>query len=275
MATEIFTNNWTGTLNGAINAAATSLTLTSATAPSGYVLATGTVTLLIDTEYVRGTHNGSGSVTSLTRGYDSSTAAAHANGAAVTAVLTAGNLGQRITDDIATHTALPNVHHNQAHVLTGADHTASGLSTGQVLKATAATTFGFGTVAQAVTHDSPDTDTGTGSLHHTIGASATQAAAGNHTHTGMALTTVEVNLSSAVRRSGKFTIAGAGLVTGKPVHVLQASGPYTGKGTRTDEAEMDAITATGKVISSTVIECFWSAARLVRGNYKFDYVISA
>lgn len=35
-------------------------------------------------------------------------------------------------------------------------------------------------LAQANTHESPDTDTGTSSLHHTIGAGATQAAAGNH-----------------------------------------------------------------------------------------------
>lgn len=37
-------------------------------------------------------------------------------------------------------------------------------------------------LAQANTHESADTDTATTSLHHTIGTSATQAAAGNHTH---------------------------------------------------------------------------------------------
>jgi hypothetical protein len=37
-------------------------------------------------------------------------------------------------------------------------------------------------LAQANTHESPDTDALTASLHHTIGTSATQAAAGNHTH---------------------------------------------------------------------------------------------
>jgi hypothetical protein len=34
----------------------------------------------------------------------------------------------------------------------------------------------------ANTHESPDTDTATTALHHTIGASANQAAAGNHLH---------------------------------------------------------------------------------------------
>lgn len=39
-------------------------------------------------------------------------------------------------------------------------------------------------LTQANSHETPDTDTGTGSLHHTIGAGANQAAAGNHTHGG-------------------------------------------------------------------------------------------
>lgn len=37
-------------------------------------------------------------------------------------------------------------------------------------------------INQTKTHAQPDTDSTTGSLHHTIGTSATQAAAGNHTH---------------------------------------------------------------------------------------------
>lgn len=45
------------------------------------------------------------------------------------------------------HSALSGIgandHHNQSHVLDGADHTVSGLTTGHFLKATGATTFGF------------------------------------------------------------------------------------------------------------------------------------
>lgn len=99
-----------------------------------------------------------------------------------------------------------------------------------------------------------------------------------HTHpggAGFALTTVEVNVGSAWRRSGRFTIAGAGMTTGKPVLVRQANGPYTGKGTRADEAEMDMLNVSGKVLDATTIECFWTAQRLVRGNFKFDYAIGA
>jgi hypothetical protein len=43
-------------------------------------------------------------------------------------------------------------------------------------------------LAGANTHQTPDTDAAVGSLHHTIGVTATTAAAGNHTHTtGMTL----------------------------------------------------------------------------------------
>lgn len=42
-----------------------------------------------------------------------------------------------------------------------------------------------GKLAQANTHESPDTDVAPTSLHHTLGAGANQAAAGNHTHAGI------------------------------------------------------------------------------------------
>jgi hypothetical protein len=93
-----------------------------------------------------------------------------------------------------------------------------------------------------------------------------------------AIGTVEVSLATfpGLRRTGRFTIGGlSGLTVGKPVIVQQASGPYTGKGTRADEAEMDMLVVSGKVISATTIECFWnSAGGRVRGNFKFDYMVS-
>ena len=53
-----------------------------------------------------------------------------------------------IDADIATHAALSNAHHNQAHDVQGADHTASGLTAGQVLRATGTTTFAFGALQE-------------------------------------------------------------------------------------------------------------------------------
>lgn len=91
------------------------------------------------------------------------------------------------------------------------------------------------------------------------------------------LTTVEVSLGSApdARRSGSFTITGAGLTIGKAVLIQQASGPYTGKGAREDEAEMDPVSVTGKVLDATTIRCYWNSPNRVRGNYKFNYLVSA
>jgi hypothetical protein len=40
-------------------------------------------------------------------------------------------------------------------------------------------------LAQANSHESPDTDSATSALHHTIGGTANTAAAGNHTHAGV------------------------------------------------------------------------------------------
>ena len=89
-------------------------------------------------------------------------------------------------------------------------------------------------------------------------------------------TTTEVSLGAApfARRSGHFTIAGSGLTINKPVVIKQAVGPYTGKGTRFDEAEMDAVEVTGKVRDATTIDVYWASRYRVRGNYKWDYLVS-
>lgn len=104
------------------------------------------------------------------------------------------------------------------------------------------------------------------------------AETGLHSHAGSsyALTTIEVSLGAApaAKRAGRFTISASGLVTGKPVAVHQVNGPYTGKGTRADEAEMDKVVVSANVLSATSIECFWASQRRVRGNYKFAYIVS-
>lgn len=88
--------------------------------------------------------------------------------------------------------------------------------------------------------------------------------------TSRIVSTIEVNLGSLPRRSGRFTITGITLTIGKPVLIQQANGPYTNKGTRADEAEMDHVIVSGKVISATVIECFWKSPTWVKGKFKFD-----
>lgn len=90
-----------------------------------------------------------------------------------------------------------------------------------------------------------------------------------------AFSPAEVNLGSTARKSGKFTISGSGLTTGRPVLIFQAAGPYSGKGTRADEAEMDNVAVSASVTSSTQITCYWNSATRVRGNRKFNYLIGA
>lgn len=92
---------------------------------------------------------------------------------------------------------------------------------------------------------------------------------------GLALLQVEVNLGTAPRKNGSFTISGAGMTVGKPVLIQQAAAVLTGKGTRADENEMDGIMVVGQVTSATVIRCYWSTPSFVRGNFKFNYQVSA
>jgi hypothetical protein len=88
------------------------------------------------------------------------------------------------------------------------------------------------------------------------------------------LTTVEVNLGSIPRNSGNFLITGVTTTTGKAVMIQQANGPYTGKGTLDDEAEMDSVIVSGKATNSSTIKCIWKSDTRVKGNFKFNYFIS-
>jgi hypothetical protein len=51
--------------------------------------------------------------------------------------------------------------------------------------------------------------------------------------------------------------------------VMQADGPYTGKGTLADEAQMDAIRVTTSQANSRQINCNWTSATFVKGNFRF------
>ena len=85
--------------------------------------------------------------------------------------------------------------------------------------------------------------------------------------------TVEVDLGATPAKGGTFTIAGTGFVPGNPVQIFQAAGPYTGKGTMLDEAEMDYVGFTGSILSSTSIRVFWSSTTFVKGNVRLTYVL--
>jgi hypothetical protein len=90
-----------------------------------------------------------------------------------------------------------------------------------------------------------------------------------------ALTTIEVDLGIKPRKSGRFTFAVSGQTVGKPLSIFQAVAPYTGKGTRADEAEMDTVVCSGYVKDASTVEVFWQCSTRVRGNRKFNYFIGA
>lgn len=107
-------------------------------------------------------------------------------------------------------------------------------------------------------------------------------------------TTVEVALG-AVNFAGSFTITDAAITSGSKILCWQAPGPYTGKGTRADEASMQAVAViavepaagTARVSWQTpplaamrratvgALDTTWMAVRLGRagGNVKFSYMV--
>jgi len=87
---------------------------------------------------------------------------------------------------------------------------------------------------------------------------------------------VEKDLGTSPLFSGTFDITGlSGLTAGKPVYIQQAAGPYTGKGTREDEAEMDQAIITGYAVDANTIRAYWTAqpkSGPLAGNVKFAFI---
>lgn len=93
--------------------------------------------------------------------------------------------------------------------------------------------------------------------------------------TAAPMSLVDVDLGNTAD-SGRFTISGSGFDVTKRVVINAAPGPYTSKGSMTDEAEMDAITVIGSVLNSSTIECFWHAIPgPVRGHFNFQYRLAS
>ena len=141
---------------------------------------------------------------------------------------------------------------------------------------TAVSTVGH-THTQAESHNTPDTDAATTSLHHTIGTSATQAAAGNHAHSGTtlaltgdltlaatAITVGAANSLSVAVNNDSHTHTGAtlsaipggdinaGTVTGTQIAGLTITAANIAAGTIT-AAKIAANTITGSEIGSGAI----------------------
>lgn len=75
---------------------------------------------------------------------------------------------------------------------------------------------------------------------------------------GATATTVEVDLGTA-KTQGTFAIADAGITGTSKVLIWQAPGPYTGKGSLADVAELDQVQVVSAVPGSGVVVVKWQA----------------
>lgn len=80
---------------------------------------------------------------------------------------------------------------------------------------------------------------------------------------GGSATNVEVSLGSTPARRGRFTITDAAITAAPKIFIAQAPGPYTGKGTRADEAEMDRIEIDAIYPAAGSAVVGWSTGRIV------------
>lgn len=80
---------------------------------------------------------------------------------------------------------------------------------------------------------------------------------------------IDIDLGATPRTSGTFTF---GLPVRGRVFVSQAAGPYRGKGTLADEAEMDAITVAASAENSRTVRCYWKSTSAVVGFFRFNWM---
>jgi hypothetical protein len=95
---------------------------------------------------------------------------------------------------------------------------------------------------------------------------------------GAIRTVNDVDFGTPFKYSGLVTVSGAslGLVLGRPIWVTQGPGPYTGKGSLADEAEMDqfvAVASTRSVMGlGTVMDMYWHTVDgPIGGNFNIQF----
>jgi len=83
---------------------------------------------------------------------------------------------------------------------------------------------------------------------------------------GGSATTIEQNLGSTPVLRGSFTITDAAIGASSKVLAWQAPGPYTGKGTRADEAEMQPVRVIAVTPAAGSAVVYWRSAEGFTGN---------
>jgi len=88
---------------------------------------------------------------------------------------------------------------------------------------------------------------------------------------GSSATTVEKNLSATPTWRGKFTITDAAISPSSKVMCWQAPGPYTGKGTLADEAEMQPVQVIAVAPATGSATVMWQTPPVVTMNEQLNY----
>ncbi len=106
------------------------------------------------------------------------------------------------------------------------------------------------------------------------GVQGVQGPQGDPGASGVTWTLIDVTLCSVAKVAGSFEITGlSGLTIGKPVMIMQLPGPYVGKGTLADEAELGMVSAAGFVSAADKIAVVWHSANMMMGSVKLAYAV--
>lgn len=88
----------------------------------------------------------------------------------------------------------------------------------------------------------------------------------------LAINAFAANLGTTARRSGKIFLSGlSGLSSHTSAVVWQSAVPGSGKGIRTDNAELEQIRAEAVIVNDTSLRIHWMANGPVLGNFNFFY----
>ena len=90
------------------------------------------------------------------------------------------------------------------------------------------------------------------------------------TGSGASATTVEQNLSATPTWRGKFTITDAAISPTSKVMCWQAPGPYTGKGTLADEAEMQPVQVIAVAPTAGSATVMWQTPPMVATSQQLN-----
>lgn len=114
------------------------------------------------------------------------------------------------------------------------------------------------------------TKSGGGVFYRSASGVETQLGSGSGGSSGNPIVQIEQDVGPPAR-TGHFTITDATFTPGQQLYIQMSADPLTGKGTRSDENDMDAIEVRGSITGTGTATAYWSSRTYVTGNFKFNY----